>query len=260
MAQSLFWKRSTQRFKDSFMAIVKMSGADEPSRAPRTLFSFKTPEDIQLFATGCDADVGGNSTVHLDLYQPSGKDKSPYARFWGDMRLDVKPHAQGKLRPTLFGETLESIEFHEYLALRVRLGGDPSTHNAYYVNLQTNGPVSTDVWQHRLFFRNSHLNPDKNKELDHYNQWEDIFIPFKNFVRTNNGELAEIKLQMSHHFRTIGISILGGNSGSQGRYDLGIESIRVVNAEDAVQDGDQKADLKNEKQSSKDDGWEDLKL
>jgi len=74
-----------------------MSGADEPSRAPRTLFAFKTPEDIQTFATGCDADVGGNSSVHLDLVQP-GKDQAPYARFWGDMRLDVKPQVQGRVR------------------------------------------------------------------------------------------------------------------------------------------------------------------
>jgi len=59
---------------------------------------------------------------------------------------------------------LDDIEFHEYLALRVRLGGDPGTHNAYFVNLQTNGPISTDVWQHRLFF---------NKRD---NSWEDIFV------------------------------------------------------------------------------------
>jgi NADH dehydrogenase [ubiquinone] 1 alpha subcomplex assembly factor 1 len=253
-----------------------MSGADEPSRAPRTLFSFKTPEDIKLFATGCDADVGGLSSVHLDLYQPSGKDKTPYARFWGDMRLDVKPQVQGRIRggyaamrnkvcfssvfgplpvdptrhvqprPTLFGETLENIEFHDYLALRVRLGGDPSTHNAYYVNLQTNGPISTDVWQHRLFF--------KNKD----NQWEDIFIPFKNFVRTNNGELAEIKLAMSDKLRTIGISVLGGNSGSQGRYDLGIDNIRLVNAEDAVQS--EETSLNEKQESSKEVQWENLSI
>ena len=34
--------------------------------------------------------------------------------------------------------------------------------------------------------------------------------------------------------RSIGISLLGGNSGSAGKYELGIESIRIVNDEDIV--------------------------
>jgi NADH dehydrogenase [ubiquinone] 1 alpha subcomplex assembly factor 1 len=34
--------------------------------------------------------------------------------------------------------------------------------------------------------------------------------------------------------RSIGISLLGGNSGSAGKYELGIDSIRVVNDEDVV--------------------------
>lgn len=34
--------------------------------------------------------------------------------------------------------------------------------------------------------------------------------------------------------RSIGISILGGNSGISGHYELGIDSIRVVNEEDVI--------------------------
>ena len=34
--------------------------------------------------------------------------------------------------------------------------------------------------------------------------------------------------------RSIGISLLGGNSGSGGRYELGIDSIRIVNDEDMI--------------------------
>lgn len=34
--------------------------------------------------------------------------------------------------------------------------------------------------------------------------------------------------------KSIGISILGGNSGIEGKYELGIDSIRFVNEEDAV--------------------------
>jgi len=36
--------------------------------------------------------------------------------------------------------------------------------------------------------------------------------------------------------KSVGISILGGNSGVEGKYELGIDSIRLVNEED-VTDG-----------------------
>jgi NADH dehydrogenase [ubiquinone] 1 alpha subcomplex assembly factor 1 len=32
--------------------------------------------------------------------------------------------------------------------------------------------------------------------------------------------------------RSIGISLLGGNSGAAGKYELGIDSIRIINDED----------------------------
>jgi NADH dehydrogenase [ubiquinone] 1 alpha subcomplex assembly factor 1 len=44
-----------------------MQGAERPSRAPLTLFTFHTPEAIKDYALGCDADVGGTSTAHLDF-------------------------------------------------------------------------------------------------------------------------------------------------------------------------------------------------
>lgn len=34
---------------------------------------------------------------------------------------------------------------------------------------------------------------------------------------------------MTHRIRTIGISILGGNSGVEGRYELGLDEIKAVN-------------------------------
>jgi len=33
---------------------------------------------------------------------------------------------------------------------------------------------------------------------------------------------------LDHRIRTVGISILGGNSGVEGKYELGIDSIKVV--------------------------------
>jgi NADH dehydrogenase [ubiquinone] 1 alpha subcomplex assembly factor 1 len=58
----------------------------------------------------------------------------------------------------------EDVSNHRYLALRLRLAGDPRTHNSYFANIQTDGPISTDLWQHRLYFKR------------HDNTWEDIFV------------------------------------------------------------------------------------
>jgi len=87
-----------------------MKGADLPCRAPRTLFTFNSQDDIDQFATGCDADIGGTSTVHLERHQNEKEDTSMIgggrrggARgdtgvFWGDMRLGVKAGLEGKVR------------------------------------------------------------------------------------------------------------------------------------------------------------------
>lgn len=68
-----------------------------PNTTSRTLFSFRTADELRQYALGSDADLGGNSTAHLDLH-PDG-----YARFWGEMRLDVKAGLEGKLRPGYAG-------------------------------------------------------------------------------------------------------------------------------------------------------------
>jgi len=225
-------------FRDSAVRVLRMQGADEPSRLPRTIFTCNSHEDIRQFATGCDADIGGTSSVHFDLDESQKNNasigKEATGIFWGDMRLGVKADFEGKIRggyagfrnktrPTMFGNLTEDVSNHRYLALRLRLAGDPSTHNSFFVNVQTEDPLSSDLWQHRLYFQR------------HDNTWEDIFIPFDNFVRTNSGEVTESQLKMyKEKVKSIGISLLGGNSGSAGKYELGIDSIRIVNDEDVV--------------------------
>ncbi|RDX43795.1 complex I intermediate-associated protein CIA30 [Lentinus brumalis] len=242
-----YLNRSSKVLRDNASRILRMEGAEEPSRAPRTLFTFNSREDIDQFATGCDADVGGTSTVNFALDESTAKPSSsekppphgvivnrPTGRFWGEMRLAVRPGLEGQIRggyagfrskprTTLFGEITEDVSTHEYLALRVRALGHPRTRNSYFVNLQTDGPITTDLWQHRLFFRRDD------------GGWEDIFIPFKDFVLTNAGELVPHQVQMyRERVRTVGISLLGGNSGVEGPYELGIDSISAVNVEDVT--------------------------
>ncbi|KAI0366279.1 complex I intermediate-associated protein CIA30 [Pilatotrama ljubarskyi] len=244
-----YLNRTSRLLRDNASRILRMEGADEPSRAPKLLFTFNSREDIDQFAVGCDADVGGTSTVHFELDEstakPTGEERSassrhdiivnrPTGKFWGEMRLAVRQGLEGQIRggyagfrskprPTLFGELTEDVSNHEYLALRVRARGHPRTRNSYFVNLQTDGPITTDLWQHRLFFRRDD------------GGWEDVFIPFKDFVLTNAGELVPHQVQMyRERIRTIGISLLGGNSGVEGPYELGIDAISAVNAEDVT--------------------------
>ncbi|TFY56532.1 hypothetical protein EVJ58_g7578 [Rhodofomes roseus] len=180
---SAYLNRSSKLLRDNTSSILRMSGADEPIRTPITLFNFNSHEDIQQFATGCDADVGGTSTVNLALDESTGSPSAsneklaelrrPTAKFWGEMRLN------------------------------------------------TDGPITTDLWQHRLYFRRDD------------GGWEDIFIPFDAFVLTNVGEVSYEQMEMfRERVRTVGISLLGGNSGVEGPYELGIDSIFAVNEED----------------------------
>lgn len=74
-----------------------MEGANEPNRKPMTLFTLNSHQDLSQFATGCDADIAGTSSVNLALEQSSPAEK-PFARFWGDMRLGVHPQVQGRVR------------------------------------------------------------------------------------------------------------------------------------------------------------------
>ena len=91
-----------------------MQGTEQPSRAPLTLFSLNTPEAIKDYAYGCDADVGGTSTVFFDFDDdpahkpppspaPSGdknkaENKLGAARFHGHMSLAVRPGYEERIR------------------------------------------------------------------------------------------------------------------------------------------------------------------
>jgi hypothetical protein len=41
-------------------------------------------------------------------------------------------------------------------------------------------------------------------------------------------------MKMREKVESVGISMLGGNSGVEGKYELGIDSVRVVNEDDVV--------------------------
>lgn len=89
---------------DSVRVVMRMEGTNEPYMGPKTLVNLRRPSDLRQLAIGCDADIGGSSSAHLDFVaEPDNvlnddADAQGYARFWGDMRLNVRSGMEGKMR------------------------------------------------------------------------------------------------------------------------------------------------------------------
>jgi NADH dehydrogenase [ubiquinone] 1 alpha subcomplex assembly factor 1 len=89
-----------------------MQGTEQPPRAPLTLFSLNTPEAIKDYAYGCDADVGGTSTVHFDFN-------------------DDPAHKPPNSNPNMANNKLGAARFHGHMSLAVRPGYEESIRGGY---------------------------------------------------------------------------------------------------------------------------------
>ncbi|GAA6022861.1 hypothetical protein JCM10207_001426 [Rhodosporidiobolus poonsookiae] len=224
------WKqylnRSLAHLRDRSQQVIRADpNSSHGSVLP--LLSLRSEEDLQQFALGCDADLGGKSTVTLDL-GPEGK-----GRFYGRLSNDLNPGRRkegvierggyaglrNKQRTSLFGTQTWDTSLHDFLRLRVRSSGDGMR---YFVNVQTEGPVRSDLFQHRLW-----LPQPASEDAPH--EWTDVLIPWSDFALTNSGDLSGQQLEMLRtEVRTVGISVLGPQ---EGRYELGIESIDAVSVD-----------------------------
>lgn len=93
-------------------------------------------------------------------------------------------------------------------------------HAAYFLNFQTDGPVSSDIFQHKLF-------------LEPHNEWQNLCYAFEDFTLTNKGQRAKKPiLMMQQAIRTLGISCLADAEGYQGRleepFDLQIDRVVAI--------------------------------
>ena len=167
-----------------------------------------------------DADIGGFSSAHLDqssrnLSQPA------HARFHGSISTELprnRPQVQrtgyagwrNKDRgATIFGRSLWDVDPYAYLALRVKSDG-----RKYFVNVQTDSIVYTDLHQHRLHTRTP-------------GEWETVLINLNSFVRTNHGEVVEPQTEMMRQkVRTLGVSL---TDRVPGPFDLAISRIWATN-------------------------------
>ena len=170
-----------------------------------------------------DADMGGFSKVYLE-HVPETATEPAHARFHGNISIELppsRPHIQrtgyaawrNKDRPaTLFGRALWDIDPYTYLGLRVKSDG-----RKYFVNVQTETIVPTDLHQHRLYARRP-------------GEWETVLIKWNDFVRTNHGVVVEPQREMLRQkVRTVGIGLIDRVPGP---FDLAISRIWATNNAD----------------------------
>ncbi|KAI5921140.1 complex I intermediate-associated protein 30-domain-containing protein [Camillea tinctor] len=217
-----FWGRSLDEFKRLSNIALKLEGVKGPS-GPYQLHSFHEPESIGDCKYMSDADIGGYSEATLEWAPPSAAEGNPHghAVFRGTISTALPPHrpdieqtgyAAWRTRsrpPTIFGKALWDIDMYSYLALRVKSDG-----RSYFVNVQTESVVPTDLHQHRLFSRRP-------------GQWETLLIGWNEFVRTNHGFVVEPQTEMLRQkVRTIGIGL---TDRVPGPFELCIERIWATN-------------------------------
>ncbi|KAL8722250.1 MAG: hypothetical protein Q9225_001237 [Loekoesia sp. 1 TL-2023] len=220
-----FFRRSLDEFKRWFK-IVSTLESIRGRVTPYHLLDFTNPETVTMCKTMSDADMGGFSKVALDQV-PATASEPAHVRFHGSISTDLppnRPHIQrsgyaawrNKDRgPTLFGKSLWDVDPYQYLALRVKSDG-----RKYFVNVQTESIVPTDIHQHRLYSRRP-------------GEWETVHFEWHDFVRTNHGEVVEPQSEiMTQKVRTLGIGL---TDRVPGPFDLCIAGLWATNR---LHDGD----------------------
>ena len=189
---------------------------------PYRLLDFSDPDIVPACKTMSDADIGGFSTASL-VHVPKAGSEPAHARFFGSISIDLprdRPRVQrtgyagcrNKDRPpTLFGKSLWDVDPYTYLALRIKSDG-----RKYFVNVQTESIVYTDLHQHRLHAQKP-------------GEWETVLIELNAFVRTNHGEVVEPQTEMMRQkVRTVGVSLTDRVPGA---FDLAINKVWVSNSD-----------------------------
>ncbi|KAL7007241.1 hypothetical protein EMMF5_003080 [Cystobasidiomycetes sp. EMM_F5] len=229
MAWRQFINRSLEHLREETAKVMRASPLDSSlNTTSLKMASLRSSDDVQNWVIGCDSDIGGFSIANLDTY-PSGSPDEGKGRFYGTLSSKVKPGLKlggnkidrsgyagirTKARPSLFGQQFWDTSRYTFLKVRVKPGLDEGMR--YFINIQTDGPVQSDLFQHRLW-------------LGDPGKWQDVLVPFRDFTLTNSGSMAETQIEMYREkVRTVGISILGPG---EGPFELGIESIESINVE-----------------------------
>jgi len=214
----------------SCIVALKQEGLRTPT-APFQLLDFSDPATISACKIMSDANTGGFSRASLEhipsIELPPNRPQVQRTGYAAWRSLDRAP--------TLFGKSLWDIDPYTYLALRIKSDG-----RKYFVNVQTESIVPTDLHQHRLYARRS-------------GEWETVLIKWNDFVRTNHGVVVEPQTEMLRQkVRTVGIGLIDR---VPGKFDLGISKAWATNGlsdEDMAKDrrvrqeDGQREDIENE--------------
>ena len=187
---------------------------------PFHLITFDGAASVQACKTMSDADIGAFSRASLDFVPPSEREAA-HARFHGNISIDLPPNRPQVQRTgyagwrtldrgfTVFGKSLWDIDPYTYLAMRIKSDG-----RKYFVNLQTESIVHTDLHQHRLYATRP-------------GEWETVLIKWHEFVRTNHGVVVEPQSEMLRQkVRTVGVGLTDRIPGA---FDLCIQRIWATN-------------------------------
>lgn len=224
-----FWGRSLDEFKRLSKIALTSEGIKGPL-GPMPLHSFAEPESIRDTMLMCDVDIGGFSRASLDwvpaVTSASASASAPadapaHARFHGSISTALPPNKPDIQRSgfaawrtrdqpfNLFGKAVWDIDMYTYLALRIKSDG-----RSYFVNVQTESVVPSDLHQHRLFTKRP-------------GEWETVLIKWNDFVRTNHGFVVEPQTEiLRQKVKSLGIGL---TDRVPGPFELCIERMWATN-------------------------------
>ncbi|KAK6429929.1 hypothetical protein LTR95_013920 [Oleoguttula sp. CCFEE 5521] len=215
LANSGFWRRSIDEFRRQATIAVRMEGLHRPNK-PFPMMTFDHADSIERCKVMSDNDMGGFSKASLawnDAHIGSGGqdsilkgndgDQPAHALFKGSISNELPPNKPSIQRSgyaafrtrdrgvSLFGKLLWDIDPYSFLSLRINSDG-----RKYFINIQTESIVPTDLHQHLL----PSFTPG---------QWETVTIPFSAFVRTNYGLVVEPQKEMLRQkVRSVGVGLI----------------------------------------------------
>ncbi|KAK5111880.1 hypothetical protein LTR62_004612 [Meristemomyces frigidus] len=233
-----FLRRSVEELRRQAGIAVRMEGLHSPQK-PFPLMKFdepQTPERCKIMSD--QTNFGGYSRAtlthvpgakHIDNEGGLGRigggervgEEPAHAVFSGSISTDLPTNRSDIQRSGfaawrtrdrgwwMFGKLLWDIDPYAYLALRIKSDG-----RKYFINIQTESIVPTDIHQHLL----PSYTPGK---------WETVTIPFSAFVRTNYGVVVEPQREMLRQkIRSVGIGL---TDRVPGPFELCIADIYATN-------------------------------
>jgi NADH dehydrogenase [ubiquinone] 1 alpha subcomplex assembly factor 1 len=179
--------------------------------------------------TMTDAQQGGYTSATITQHSSTSTSPS-HMTFSGTISTALPPNRPDVLRTgyaawrnefrghTLFGELFWDVDSYMYLALRVKSDG-----RKYFVNVQTDSIVDTDIHQHRLYTM-QHKGADYP---DSPAQWETVYIKWHELVRTNHGAVTEPQSEiLKQKIKSVGLGLIDR---TEGPFEIAVGAIWATN-------------------------------